>query len=89
MDTQPAPLPEGILLAERCVNQYPFKVTGVDFTGPFDVLRRKRQKLYVCIFTCPYLRAVSLQVMPNREYNSFLQAFEKFKHLRGVRPILV
>ncbi len=27
--------------------------------------------------------------MPNREYNSFLQAFEKFKHLRGVRPILV
>jgi hypothetical protein len=89
MDTQPAPLPEGNLLAERCVNQHPFEVTGVDFTGLFDVLRKKRQKLYVCIFTCPYSRAISLQVMPNREYNSFLQAFEKFKHLRGVRPILV
>jgi hypothetical protein len=88
MDTQPAPLPEGNLLAERCVNQYPFEVTGVDFTGPFDVLRKKRQKLDVCIFACPYSRAISLQVMPNREYNSFLQAFEKFKHLRGVRPIL-
>jgi hypothetical protein len=89
IDCQPTPLPEGNLLAERCVNQYPFEVSSVDFAGPFNVLRRKRQKLYVCIFTCPYSRAVSLHVMLNRDYHSFLQAFEKFKHVRGVRPILI
>jgi hypothetical protein len=83
------PIPEGNLLVERCKNQYPFEVAGVDFTGPFNVLQKKRQKLYVCIFTCLYTRAVSFQVMPNRESNSLLQALEKFKYIRGVRPILI
>jgi hypothetical protein len=89
IDCQPITLPEGNLLAERCVNQYPFEVSGVDFAGPFDVLRRKYTKSYICIFTCPYSRAVSLQAMRNKDYASFLQAFEKFKYTRGVRPILV
>jgi hypothetical protein len=89
VDANPTKIPEGDLLSERVESRFPFQVTGVDFSGPFDVLRSQRTKLYICIFADAYTRAVSLQVMPDRSYDSFLMAFERFKLTFCVRPSLM
>jgi hypothetical protein len=89
IDAKPCKLPQGDILSERVDSNFPFQVTGVDFSGPFDVLRSQRAKLYICIFADAYTRAVSLQVMPDRTYSSFLMAFEKFKLTFCVRPSLM
>jgi hypothetical protein len=70
-------------------SNFPFQVTGVDFSGPFDVLRSHWAKLYICIFADAYTRLVLLQVMPDRTYSSFLLAFEKFKLTFCVRSSLM
>jgi hypothetical protein len=56
----PSKLPEGDLLSKRVESRFPFQVTGVDFSGPFGVLRSQRTKLYICIFADAYTRAASL-----------------------------
>jgi hypothetical protein len=89
VDAKLCKLPEGNLMSERIDTRYPFEVTGTDFTGPFDVLRDERRKLYICIFADAYTRAVSLFVIPDKSYGSFLQAFEKFKFAHCVRPAII
>jgi hypothetical protein len=39
IDAKPCKLPQGDILSERVDSNFPFQVTGVDFSGPFDVLR--------------------------------------------------
>jgi hypothetical protein len=77
VDAKPCILPEGNFKSERIDTRYPFEVTGTDFTGPLD--KDERRKLYICILADAYARAVSLFVIPDKSYGSFLQAFEKFK----------
>ncbi|XP_065192504.1 uncharacterized protein LOC135823588 [Sycon ciliatum] len=64
-----------------------FARTGVDFAGPFTTVQgrgRKRQKRYLCLFTCLATRAVHLELAYGLDTSSFLNAFYRFVGRRGL-----
>ena len=71
----PPPLPKS-----RLQDSSPFSVTGVDFTGPFNVKDNHgvNIKTFICLFTCASTRAVHLEVVQDLSEKSFLQAFRRF-----------
>ena len=62
----------------------PFTVTSVDFFGP-ELIKsgRKVLKRYGCVFTCLTIRAVHLEVVPNLDTASCINAFLRFLYSRG------
>lgn len=76
----PAPLP-----ADRARAQYPFAVTGVDFTGAIQV-RNKGEKVsvYILLFTCGVTRAIHLEVVEDLTADSCIDALRRFT---GHHPI--
>jgi hypothetical protein len=94
-DPKPFKLPEGDLLEERVEAQRPFEVVGLDFVGPLDVLEQDEDsedrvpRPSICIFTCPYTRAVSLQACEDQCYDSFVAAYDTFRYTRDVRPLKI
>jgi hypothetical protein len=64
-----------------------FAKCGIDFAGPFTVkiTRFKRDKRYICLFTCLCSRAVHLEVAHGLDTQSFLNAFSRMSSRRG-RP---
>ena len=55
-----------------------FTQTAVDYSGPFITMqgrRSRRQKRYLCLFTCLATRAVHLEMAYARDTDSFLNAF--------------
>ena len=64
-----------------------FTRTAVDFGGPFVTIQgrgRQRQKRYLCLFTCLASRAVHLEMAFGLDTDSFLRAFTRMCHRRGV-----
>ena len=79
------PLPKERLAAEK-----PFAICGVDFSGPHFVKEgRRRQKVWIALFTCMVSRAVSLEAVPSLSADSFLQALQALAWKKGTPRILM
>ena len=64
----------------------PFDQTAVDYAGPFTTVQGRgvrRQKRWLCLFTCLSTRAVHLEVAFGLDTDSFLNAFTRFTSRRG------
>ena len=64
-----------------------FDSCGVDFAGPFFTKMgrgKSKNKRYMCLFTCSATRAVHLELTFGLDTNSFLNAFWRFTHRRGI-----
>ena len=65
----------------------PFDQTAVDYAGPFTTVQGRgvrRQKRWLCLFTCLSTRAVHLEIAFGLDTDSFLNAFTRFTSRRGV-----
>ena len=64
-----------------------FTRTAVDFAGPFITIQsrgKRRQKRYLCLFTCLATRAVHLEMAFGLDTDSFMNAFYRMSSRRGV-----
>ena len=69
---------------DRLTRSNPFDFCGIDFFGPFSVKsRRSTLKMYGCLFTCLYSRAVHVETCSSLSTDSFLLALRRFIALRG------
>lgn len=69
----------------------PFARVGVDFAGPFITIQgrgRRREKRYLCLFTCLQCRAVHLELAFGLDTDAFIRAFKRFIGRRG-KPEMV
>ena len=73
---------------ERVVGELPpFSNTGVDYFGPFHVLKfRKYEKRYGVIFSCLTTRACHIEISFSHDTDSFINALRRFIARRG--PII-
>ncbi|KAL9978596.1 hypothetical protein ACROYT_G016131 [Oculina patagonica] len=85
------PLPPDDLPSNRVSEDPPFTHIGLDFAGPLYVETKnskeeckESQKVYVCLFTCAFTRAVHLELTRGLSVESFLLAFRKFTSRKGV-----
>ena len=65
----------------------PFAQKAVDFGGPFVTIqgrRSRRQKRYLCLFTCLATRAVHFEMAFGLHTDSFLNAFYRMVNQRGL-----
>ena len=63
------------------------KVGDVDFAGPFVTVQgrgKRREKRYLCLFTCMATRAVHLELAYGLDTNSFMNAFYRMASRRGL-----
>ena len=63
-----------------------FARMAVDFAGPFITIQgrgKKRQKRYLCLFTCLACRAVHLEMAYGLDTDLFLKAFFRMTNRRG------
>ena len=58
----------------------PFKHTGLDYFGPLYVKsqNREKKKVWVCLFTCVFVRAVHLEIVDDLTAEEFLLALRRF-----------
>ena len=78
-----APLPRSRLKLPLRV----FARVSVDYGGPFHTIQgrgKRRAKRYLCLFTCLASRAVHLEMAFALDSDSFLNAFYRMVHLRGI-----
>ena len=78
-----APLP----LARLQTSLKAFTRTAVDFGGPFTSIQgrgKRREKRYLCLFTCLATRAVHLEIAFGLDTDSFLNAFYRMTSRRGL-----
>ena len=71
----------------RRLSLRPFAQTAVDFGGPSVTIqgrRSRRQKRYLCLFTCLATRAVHLEMAVGLDTDSFLNAFYRMVNRRGL-----
>jgi len=64
-----------------------FARIAVDFAGPFTTIQgrgKRRQKRYLCLFTCAASRAVHLEMAYGLDTSSFLNAFFRMTNRRGM-----
>lgn len=64
-----------------------FAQTAVDYGGPFITIQgrgKRREKRYLCLFTCLASRAVHLEVAFGLDTDSFLNAFYRMVNRRGL-----
>lgn len=64
-----------------------FTHTSVDYGGPFITVQgrgRRREKRYLCLFTCLATRAVHLEMAYSLDTSSFLNAFYRMVSRRGL-----
>ena len=65
-------------------NVYPFKNTGVDSFGPFEVtVLRRPVKHWCCLFTCLVTRAVHIEVVNGVDTDACMMAITRFMARRG------
>jgi hypothetical protein len=63
-----------------------FDQAAVDYTGPIKTIQgrgKKRQKRWLCVFTCMATRAIHLKVAFGLDTDSFLNALARFTSRRG------
>ena len=64
-----------------------FMKVAVDFGGPFITIQgrgRRREKRYLCLFTCLTSRAVHLEIAYGLDVDSFMRAFFRITDRRGL-----
>ena len=64
-----------------------FARSAVDFAGPFIMAQgrgKRREKLYLCLFTCLATRAVHLEMAFGLDTDLFLNAFYRTASRRGL-----
>lgn len=64
----------------------PFRTSGVDLFGPMYVAEKgkeMRMPVYGCLFTCPSVRAVHIELVQSQSAVAFLRAFRRFYARRG------
>ena len=68
----------------------PFRVSGVDYAGPFDTLRfrghrahKTLYKSYIAVFVCMNTKAVHLELVTGYSSQYFIAAFRRFTSTRG------
>lgn len=64
-----------------------FTRSAVDFAGPFITVQgrgKRREKRYLCLFTCLATRAVHLEMAFGLDTDSFLNAFYRMTSRRGL-----
>ena len=64
-----------------------FVRSAVDFAGPFITVQgrgKRREKRYLCLFTCLATRAVHLEMAYRLDTDSFLNAFYRMASRRGL-----
>ena len=64
-----------------------FAHTSVDFGGPFITIQgrgKRREKRYLCLFTCLASRAIHLEMAFGLDTNSFMNAFYRMVSRRGL-----
>ena len=68
----------------------PFRHVGIDYTGPFEtrIGRNRKEKRYICLFTCLHMRAVHLEVAHSLDTDSCIMALRRFQARRGA-PVCV
>ena len=82
-EQQMAPLPK----ARSKLPLRAFSRVAVDYGGPYITIQgrgRRREKRYLCLFTCLLSRAVHLEVAYGLDTDSFLRAFARFAYRRGL-----
>ena len=65
----------------------PFDQISVDYAGPFTTIQGRgvrRQKRWLCLFTCLSRPTVHLEMSFGLDTDSFLNAFTRFTSSRGV-----
>ena len=69
-----------ILPTERVSPSSPFESTGLDFMGPFGVKMNGRttHKIWVCVFTCFFSRAVHAEIIYKMDADSLINAITRF-----------
>ena len=83
------------LAIERLSLDPPFAHAGLDFLGPLYIRDEKSlsekssNKVYVCLFTCAFTRAIHLELTPSLSVDSFLLAFRRFVSRRGLPVTLM
>ena len=69
-----------------------FTRCAVDFAGPFITVQgrgKRREKRYLCLFTCLATRAVHLEMAFGLDIDSFLNAFYRMSSRRGLPQELI
>ena len=66
----------------------PFRLTGVDYAGPYKILRYKGRgaqtyKAYICVFVCMATKAIHLELVTGYSSDDFIAAFRRFTSTRG------
>ena len=77
-----APLPS----SRTCRTFRAFDQAAVDYAGPIKTVQgrgKKRQKRWLCVFTCMATRAIHLEVAFGLDTDSFLNALSRFTSRRG------
>lgn len=84
----------GSLPSARVTVSHPFRITGLDFAGPFDLRRRAGRptrnqpvttdKAWICVFVCMATRAVHLDLSHGLSVEAFLETFTRFTSRRGL-----
>ncbi|XP_055526914.1 uncharacterized protein LOC129719544 [Wyeomyia smithii] len=63
----------------------PFSSIGIDYLGPIEVaVNRRKEKRWVCVFTCLAIRAVHLEVVHSLSTQSCLMAIRRFNKEHGI-----
>ncbi len=78
-----APLP----VARTGSSMRAFAQCAVDYGGPFITIQgrgKRREKRYLCLFTCLETRAVHLELSVGLDTDAFLNAFYRFVNRRGL-----
>ena len=80
-----ANLPTGNLPKERTEGSEPFKSIGVDFARPIKYFSEKKRemKAYILPFACSLIRAVYLDLQPDKTTKQFLRGLKRFVARRG------
>ena len=71
----------------------PFTVTGIDYTGAFNIRDSSSSpntnKVYICLFTCASTRAIHLEVVEDLTTQNFLLAFRCLTAHHSLSSIIV
>ncbi|XP_058463127.1 uncharacterized protein LOC131437656 [Malaya genurostris] len=78
----------GNLPQYRITPSAPFKITGVDYAGPFLVKQGTRKpiiiKAYVAVFVCMVTKSVHLELVSDLTTAAFIAALQRFVSRRGI-----